>query len=55
MANLINLIPTVMSASLLEDNIEFTEKKNKKSKDFVKQGVKNILGVSLVSSVAKSI
>lgn len=40
------------STALLEDNMDFFEKKKKKSSDFMKQGIKNIAGVSLISSTA---
>ena len=53
--DILKLIPVIQSASVLEDNIEFTEKKSKKSKDFIKQGVKNVVGISLIKTTSNLI
>ena len=53
MVKILDLVPMMQSVSILEDNIDFSEKKHKKSKDFVKQGAKNILGISLVGVSSK--
>jgi len=50
MSNLLKLIPLMQSASLLEDNYSFSKKKKK---NFIKQGVKNIIGVSLIQETSK--
>jgi histidinol phosphatase-like PHP family hydrolase len=42
---LIKLVPTIQSASLLKENIKLMNKKKKKSKDFLEGGVKNIIGI----------
>jgi len=52
---LLQLIPLMQSAALLDDNLEFSKKKKKKSKDFVKQGVKDIVGVSLIAETSNFI
>jgi hypothetical protein len=52
MKKLLELATTMQSASLLGDNMNFYNKKKKKSNDFVKQGVKNIFGVSLIKAQA---
>ena len=55
MANILKLIPTLQSVAIMSDNLEFAKKKKHKSTDFVKQGVKNLVGVSLVNETAKFI
>jgi hypothetical protein len=50
MSDLLKLIPTFQSIALLEDNYSFSKKKKK---NFVKQGVKNIVGLSLIKETAK--
>jgi len=52
---LLQLIPLIQSAALLDDNLEFSKKKKKTSKDFVKQGAKSIVGVSLIAETSKFI
>lgn len=54
MANILKLIPTLQSVAIMSDNLEFTKKKHK-STDFVKQGVKNLVGISLMNETAKFI
>ena len=47
------LIPMAMSLNLFSDNFNFVEKASKTSikvKDIMGQGIKNILGVSLIKS-----
>ena len=48
MVKILKLIPMIQSAKLLEDNVNFSTKKKKSSKDFVKQGTKNIVGISMI-------
>ena len=50
---LLQLIPLMQSTALLEDNLEFSKKKKKKAKDFIGQGVKDIVGVSLIAETSK--
>jgi hypothetical protein len=47
---LLKLIPTMQSISLLSDNYDFSKKKKK---NLIKQGVKNIVGISLIKETAK--
>jgi hypothetical protein len=49
--NIAGLIPTMQAAALAGDNAGFATKKGKKS--FVKQGVKNIVGLSLIPTTAQ--
>ena len=53
--DILKLIPTIQAVDVLEDNIEFTEKPNKKSKDFLKQSMKNVIGISLIDTTSKFI
>ena len=49
------LIPLGMSLSLASDNFNFVEKAGKatiKVKDMMGQGLKNIIGISLIKSVS---
>jgi hypothetical protein len=50
--DLLKLTPTMMSLALAEDNYSFSKRKKK---DFVKQGIKNIVGVNLIKESAISI
>ncbi len=43
------------SVALAGDNIEFVNKKNKKVGDFMGQGVKTIVGASLIGETANII
>ena len=45
------IIPTIQAASLASDNAEFAAKKGKKN--LVKQGVKNLVGVSFIAPTAQ--
>ncbi len=47
-----DIITMLQGAALAGDNIEFTKKKNKDVGDFMKQGVKNIVGVSLIGETS---
>lgn len=52
------LIPMAMSLNLFSDNFNFVGKAAKntmKVKDMVGQGIKNILGVSLIKSVGENL
>lgn len=46
MSDLLKLIPTMQSISLLKENIP------KKKNDVAKQGVKNIIGINLIKATA---
>ena len=48
--DILKVIPTLHSAALLHDNVKFLDKKKKKSKDYIKQGVKNVVGTSLIKA-----
>lgn len=48
--DILKLTPTMMSLALLSDNYDFYKKKKK---NFIKQGVKNIVGVSFIQETAK--
>lgn len=52
MANkILSLIPVIQSANLVSDNL----KKKKGSKNLLKQGTRNLVGISLISATASSI
>jgi len=46
------LIPTMQSLALLGDNYSYVKKKKK---NVLKQGVKNIVGLSLIKATAESL
>lgn len=46
MKNILNLIPTIHAASLVQENIKKTKKP--KTKDIAELGMKNIIGVNLI-------
>lgn len=46
--DIINLVPIVQSASLLNENTKILNKKKVNSKDMLKLGVTNIVGVGLI-------
>ena len=48
-SDLLKLAPTMLSASLLADNYSFVKKDKK---DFIGQGLKNIVGVSLIKEIS---
>lgn len=50
--NIANLIPTMQSLALVNEN---TKESKKKKKNIVKLGFKNIVGASLIKSNAKII
>lgn len=47
-----DIITILQGAALAGDNIDFVKKKNKDVGDFMGQGVKNIVGVSLIGETA---
>jgi len=49
---ILNLIPTMQSLALASDNYNFVKKKKK---SFVKQGVKNIVGIEIMKETANLI
>lgn len=51
---ILKLVPMGMSMSLLSDNLDFS-KKPRKVKDIASQGIKNILGLSLIKATAQNI
>jgi len=53
--SLAKLIPTGQALALAGENIKFAEKKKKKPHDLLKAGVKNILGIKLISETGKLI
>jgi len=55
MVKILDLIPLIQSVAILEDNVKFIEKKDKKAKDLMKQGTKNILGTTLIGMNKKII
>lgn len=55
MAKLLNVIPLAQSATLAADNVAFAKKKDKDVSDFMGQGVKNIVGASLIGETANII
>lgn len=54
-SKLLGIIPTIQSVALAHDNLNFLNKKKKGSKDYAKQGVKNLVGVSLIGMTSKEI
>jgi hypothetical protein len=52
MVKLLTIIPAMQSISLASDNIKFSKKKDKDVEDFMKQGMKNIVGAKLISETA---
>jgi len=51
--NIIKLVPTIQAAALLNDNMKsMNTKKKKNTKDMMKMGVKNIVGVSMIKVTA---
>ena len=47
-----DIITIMQGAALAGDNIKFSKKKNKDVGDFMGQGVKNIVGASLIGETA---
>jgi len=52
---ILRTIPVMESTALASDNVKFFKKKKKDTGDFVEQGVKNIVGVNLVSATADAV
>ena len=50
--DVLNLIPMMQSTTLLSENYSFYKKKKK---NFLKQGVDNILGIELTKATAQSL
>ena len=50
---ILKVIPTIQSASLVSHNVGFLKKKKKKTKDFVSYGVDNIVGTALIQENSK--
>lgn len=48
--SILRLITPLQAAGLAADNYAFAKKKRKKVKDFASQGVKNILGTTLIKT-----
>jgi len=53
--SLAKLGQTGQALALTGENINFMKKKKKKSKDFIKTGAKNIVGIKLISETGKLI
>lgn len=51
--DLLKIVPTIQSTDLVVDNLNFIKKKDRKIKGFASKGIKNIVGVSLISETAK--
>ena len=49
--DVLKIIPTMQSTALLSENYSFYKKKKK---NFLKQGVDNIVGVSMIKATADS-
>jgi hypothetical protein len=47
---IMNIVPIVQSASLLNENVKYLNKKKKKRGDLLKLGVTNILGASIIKA-----
>jgi len=45
---ILNLVPLAHSTAILADNVKFAKKKDKKATDFMKTGVKNVIGAEFV-------
>lgn len=54
-SDILKLVPTMQSTALVSDNLKFVDKKKKTTKDFIGQGVKNIIGANLISETANFI
>jgi len=52
---ILRLVPTIQSIQLAGENLKLAKKKNKKSGDFVKTGMKNIIGIQLIKEEANII
>ena len=53
--SLAKLAQTGQALALAGENLKLVKKKKKKSKDFLKTGVKNIVGIKLISETGKLI
>jgi hypothetical protein len=47
---ILKIVPTIQSTALVGENVKLLKKKKKKSKDFVKIGVKNIIGTEFIKA-----
>lgn len=45
---IMKIIPTIQSASLVKHNLKALDKKKTKTKDIVDLGVKNVVGTSMI-------
>ena len=52
---ILGLIPTMQSIALASSNISLVNKKNKKPEDFIKQSMKNIVGIKLMKETSNFI
>ena len=50
--DIMNLIPTIQSVALVNENLKFIKKKKKKTKDYLGNFGTNIIGTSLIKSQA---
>ena len=53
--SILGIVPIAQSVALAADNVGFAKKKNKDAGDFMGQGVKNIVGASLIGETANVI
>lgn len=53
--NILGLIPVIQSTQLMGSNLELLKKRKKRTGDFIKQGVQNIVGAELISETSNFI
>ena len=49
---LLKVIPLIQSKAIIDDSVQWNKKKKKRTTDFIDKGVKDIIGISLVSETA---
>lgn len=49
---ILKIVPTVLAAGLLANNVKYLNKKKKKNSDLFELGVTNIIGVSLIKETS---
>lgn len=50
--NLLKIVPTLQAVSVMDENLKLVNKKKKTSKDFIKTGVKNVIGIEFTKMSA---
>lgn len=53
-SSLINLAMDLEATALVGDNLRFASKKKKSTRDFLKQGTKNLVGITLIKAQANT-